>query len=309
MHGVVVGVLGSRARPTGPTDAGPRLGMPRLGRRARRGHGAVRRQHVVRRGAPRERARRSCSTPAPACGRSASRWTATAPSELHILLTHLHLDHLQGLGFFRPLFQPGLDMHIWGPPSPVQTLAERIAMYLSPPLFPVRLDDVPAQLTFHDAPEEAVTIGSATVRAGQGDAPGPDRRLPHRGGRPRRSSTCPITSRRSAATSSAQPDEWISGYDIARDADVLLHDAQYRDDEYPHHVGWGHSASADAMEFARQGRRRPARAVPPRPVPHRRRARRAARRGPPHASTGADDWVCLAYEGMSVRFDENGVHT
>ena len=70
---------------------------------------------------------------------------ATAGSELHILLTHLHMDHLQGLGFFRPLFQPGVDVHIWGPPSPVQTLAERIAIYLSPPLFPVRLADIPAQ--------------------------------------------------------------------------------------------------------------------------------------------------------------------
>ena len=42
------------------------------------------------------------------------------PTELHILLTHLHLDHLQGLGFFRPLFQPDLEVHLWGPSSPVR---------------------------------------------------------------------------------------------------------------------------------------------------------------------------------------------
>ena len=85
--------------------------------------------------------------------------------ELHIFLTHLHLDHLQGLGFFRPLFRPGADIHVWGPASPVQSLADRIAIYLSPPLFPVRLADIPARITFHDAPEDGVTIGSATVRA------------------------------------------------------------------------------------------------------------------------------------------------
>ena len=41
--------------------------------------------------------------------------------------------------------------------------------------------------------------------------------------------------------------EWISGYDLARDATVLLHDSQYTDDEYPHHMGWGHSPLTDAL--------------------------------------------------------------
>src|SRR6516165_5373731 len=74
------------------------------------------------------------------------------PDELHVLLTHLHLDHLQGLGFFRPLYGPNRRIHLWGPSSPVQNLATRIAMYLSPPLFPVHLDEIPSDLTFHDAP-------------------------------------------------------------------------------------------------------------------------------------------------------------
>ena len=107
------------------------------------------------------------------------------PDEIHVLLTHLHLDHLQGLGFFRPLFVPDLDIHLWGPTSPVQHLADRIAMYLSPPLFPVRLEDVPSKLTFHDAPETPVTIGSATVRAAKVTHQGPTVGLPHRGARAR----------------------------------------------------------------------------------------------------------------------------
>src|SRR5437870_1612094 len=36
---------------------------------------------------------------------------------VHILLTHLHMDHIQGLGFFTPIFQPGVEVHIWAPPS------------------------------------------------------------------------------------------------------------------------------------------------------------------------------------------------
>lgn len=46
--------------------------------------------------------------------------------ELHILLTHLHLDHPQGLGFFRSLFRPGVDVYLWGPASPVQSLDYRV---------------------------------------------------------------------------------------------------------------------------------------------------------------------------------------
>ncbi len=168
---------------------------------------------------------------------------------LHILLTHLHLDHLQGLGFFRPLFDPTLDIHIWGPPSPVQPLSERIAMYLSPPLFPVHLDDVPSRLTFHDAPEEAVPIGSATIRASKVQHQGPTvgYRIEEDG---RTLVYLPDHEPSLGNQLRGSSPDWMSGYDIARDADVLLHDAQYRDHEYGAHIGWGHSGLADAMEFA-----------------------------------------------------------
>ncbi|MDQ1532408.1 MAG: hypothetical protein QOF28_169 [Actinomycetota bacterium] len=173
----------------------------------------------------------------------------TPPDEVHILLTHLHLDHLQGLGFFRPLFLPGLDIHLWGPTSPVQSLAERIAMYLSPPLFPVHLDDVPAHLTFHDAPEEEVEIGSATIRAAKVQHQGPTvgYRIEENG---HAFVYLPDHEPSLGGTLRGLDTEWMSGHDIANGADVLLHDAQYGDDEYPNHIGWGHSSLADALEFA-----------------------------------------------------------
>ena len=60
-----------------------------------------------------------------------------------LLLTHLHMDHLQGLGFFRPLDEPGQEVHIWGPPSTTLDLRARLSRYLSPPLFPIRLRELP----------------------------------------------------------------------------------------------------------------------------------------------------------------------
>ncbi len=51
--------------------------------------------------------------------------------------------------------------------------------------------------------------------------------------------------------------EWISGYDLAKGADLLIHDCQYADEEYPAHIGWGHSALSDTLTFAdRVGARR-----------------------------------------------------
>jgi len=171
------------------------------------------------------------------------------PVELHILLTHLHLDHLQGLGFFRPLFLRDLEIHIWGPTSPVQHLDERIAMYLSPPLFPVRLEDLPSRLTFHDASEEPVTIGSATIRAAKVTHQGPTvgYRIEDLG---RVLVYIPDHEPSLGSDFFSVPASWVSGHDIAHGADVLLHDAQYRDHEYDAHVGWGHSSIATVMEFA-----------------------------------------------------------
>ncbi len=171
-------------------------------------------------------------------------------ARIDILLSHLHLDHLQGLGFFRPLFDAGREIHIWGPSSPVQSLAERISMYLSPPLFPVRLADIPARLEFHDAPEEAITIGSLTVRASLVTHQGPTvgYRIEDRG---RSLVYLPDHEPGLAGGLSGRPVEWVSGYHLAHRADVLLHDAQYGDGEYPHHIGWGHSAIAHVVDFAR----------------------------------------------------------
>lgn len=219
-------------------------------------------------------------------------------SEVHILLTHLHLDHLQGLGFFRPLFRPDLHVHLWGPPSPVQPLAERIATYMSPPLFPVRLADIPATLTFHDAPDDEVTIGSATVRAAKVTHQGPTvgYRIEDAG---RSFAYVPDHEPGLGGTLADQPLEWISGSDLVRDVDVLFHDAQYFDHEYPRHVGWGHSSISDVLELA--SRAHVAKLVLFHHDPYHTddelealldEARRLA--------PAAGDWVSLAYEGMQL---------
>src|ERR1044071_6031335 len=87
---------------------------------------------------------------------------------LHILLTHLHIDHIQGLLFFAPLFDPRMEVTIWGPASPGGALAHRIARYMSAPLTPVDVRDLPCQLEFRECPATEWQIGSARSRPGAG---------------------------------------------------------------------------------------------------------------------------------------------
>jgi phosphoribosyl 1,2-cyclic phosphodiesterase len=176
-------------------------------------------------------------------------------SEVHLLLSHLHMDHLQGLGFFRPLFRADCDVHIWGPSSPTQSLRDRIAMYLSPPLFPVSVHQLPSRVHFHDAPERPWRVGCGLVAAASVAHQGPT--LGYRiesGG----SSLAYIPDHEPAIgidLRSLEP-EWVSGHDIAFGVDVLLHDSQYSEEEYPHHVGWGHSSIEHVVTFAELARAR-----------------------------------------------------
>ena len=169
---------------------------------------------------------------------------------IHLLLTHLHLDHLEGLGFFGPLWDPGTELHIWGPPSPLRSLRDRITGYFSPPLFPVHLSAVPAELTFHDVPEEQWEIGDVRIRAQPVEHPGPTVAFRfENGGR----SLLYIPDHEPALgvdLHSAEP-EWVSGRALAAGVDVMVHDGQYTPEEYSTLVGWGHSSIADTVAFAR----------------------------------------------------------
>ena len=174
-----------------------------------------------------------------------------APRRLHILLTHLHLDHIQGLLFFAPLFDASMEITIWGPEALSGSLQDRLARYLSAPLTPVEMRELPCKLDFHNCPPTEWEIGPARVRAEAVSHRGPTLgfRIEEGG-----ASLCYLPDHEPAlAGPLAQLDSaWLSGYALARDADLLLHDCQYTDAEYPSHFGWGHSALSDALTFARR---------------------------------------------------------
>ncbi len=167
---------------------------------------------------------------------------------LNILLTHLHLDHIQGLMFFAPMFRPESKIIVWGPAAPEASLEDRIARYISAPLSPVEVRELPCNPSFREANTTEWRIGSATIRASSVLHRGPTLgyRVEADG-----CSVCYIPDHEPGlgASLAELDDDWISGIDLARDASLLIHDCQYTDDEYPDHIGWGHSPLSDALEF------------------------------------------------------------
>jgi phosphoribosyl 1,2-cyclic phosphodiesterase len=173
----------------------------------------------------------------------------TSGGHVHILLTHLHLDHIQGLLFFAPLFEPRARITIWGPAAPGVSLKTRIARYLSAPLTPIDVRELPSELDFRNCPVTEWDIGDARIRAEAVTHRGPTLgfRIEEQG-----STLCYLPDHEPellGPIDHLEP-QWISGYSLAREATLLIHDCQYTDAEYPSHYGWGHSAVSHALRFA-----------------------------------------------------------
>lgn len=172
-----------------------------------------------------------------------------APVEATVFVSHYHHDHLQGLPFFTPLFDPRNRFTVYGAPRDGQDVRALLAGQMRQPYFPVTADEVfRSRVTYRDVrPGRAVRVGEARVRALELNHPGGS--LGYRvdfGGRALVYAT--DVEHGSAADARLA--------DFARGADVLVYDAMYSDDEYrgvgggPSRVGWGHSTWQAAVAMA-----------------------------------------------------------
>ena len=175
------------------------------------------------------------------------------PSRGHILISHTHWDHIQGIPFFAPLFVPGFEWDIYGPRGLHQGLRQTLAGQMQSTYFPVTLEQLGATIRYRELVEGRLRIGdievtcrylnhpaltlgyrleadgaalvyacdhephSHALATGVGDFLGEDRRHA----------------------------EFLAG------ADLVVHDAQYLASEYPQKIGWGHSTIEYACAVAR----------------------------------------------------------
>lgn len=186
-------------------------------------------------------------------GTGIRRLAATIPESMRrvdILLTHLHMDHIQGLGFFAPLYRPEVEVHIWGPGSTTLRLQARLMRYLSPPLFPVNLAELACKMVFHDISSRDIDIGEFRVSSALVCHPGPT--VGYRITAPEGGVLTYLPDHEPALAAlrfPSLPREWTSGGALAAEADLLIHDSQYSAAEYPGHCGWGHSSLNQTLDF------------------------------------------------------------
>ena len=81
----------------------------------------------------------------------------------HLLISHTHWDHIQGLPFFAPLFSPGSRWDVYGPRGVRQSLQETLAGQMRSAYFPVALERLGADIRFHELVEGTLRIGDVRV--------------------------------------------------------------------------------------------------------------------------------------------------
>jgi phosphoribosyl 1,2-cyclic phosphodiesterase len=166
--------------------------------------------------------------------------------EYTMLLTHGHWDHIIGFPFFKPLHKLGTRINVYGCSFELNSLKDVIAPSMSPPSFPIQIEDIKAEVFYHDScigcfaigPLNVCTINLSHPNQGLGyrfteDGASfvflTDNELlyHHPGGR-----------------------DYADYVEFARGADVLIHDAEYTAREYERTKTWGHTVYTDALQLA-----------------------------------------------------------
>jgi diguanylate cyclase (GGDEF)-like protein len=176
--------------------------------------------------------------------------TRKPPIHLHLFIGHTHWDHIQGFPFFVPAFVPGVELNVYAPLGFQQSLEEAMAGQMEYSYFPVKLRDLRSRIHFTELEEGFFRVGDVLVET---------QYLNH---------TAPTIAYRitSGGTTIAyvtdhepfwKPEDGVLHHPgdqrhvaFMKDADLVIHDAQYTEEEYRQRVGWGHSTVDYAVDVA-----------------------------------------------------------
>ena len=184
------------------------------------------------------------------------------PFNLTLLLTHTHWDHIQGLPFFRPIYEPQCRLRILGYEGARKSLVNVLSGQMESPYFPVLFDELPGNVQIEELKELEFRVGSVRVQAWFANHPGicvgyriftddgsvaffPDNE-PHT--RLHKPLPVPKADGKAALDYALAQEEKMVGF--IRGVDALILDSQFDAEEYKSHVGWGHGYVDYAVTLA-----------------------------------------------------------
>jgi len=172
---------------------------------------------------------------------------------LHLFITHTHWDHIQGFPFFSPAYLPGYQLTIYGAEGFGKDLKSVFRGQLDRDYFPVQMEDMQADIEFRNLPSDPVVIGPGRVSWELATHPGATvgYKIDIDG---RKIAWIPDNEFLLGYTGDPAPlkrdDRLVlpfnSMIDFVADADIVIHEAQYTNDEYPQKIRWGHSSVGNA---------------------------------------------------------------
>ncbi len=173
--------------------------------------------------------------------------------KIHLFITHTHWDHIQGFPFFVPAYIPGFEITVYGARGFGKDLKSVFSGQLDRDYFPVQIEDMKAKLNFVQIGQEPIVIDGIKITWEFSNHPG---------------ATVGYKIDLGEVKVAWVPDnEFLKGYtgppdDITRenelvaphlkmveflsDIDLLFHEAQFTNEEYPKRIGWGHSGLSNA---------------------------------------------------------------
>jgi phosphoribosyl 1,2-cyclic phosphodiesterase len=163
---------------------------------------------------------------------------------INISFTHFHMDHIQGFPFFAPAYDPNqrIGIHVMGKERKIKNVKDIFSTQMQQEYFPVQLDAMGAQFEFPNLGDEETFYGAHVTAV-------PQFHKFHGG-------SYGLRVEDASGTLVVCTDvEHINGIDdgiikLAQNADLLVHDGQYTEEEYKKYKGWGHSTWNQAVEVA-----------------------------------------------------------
>ncbi|HOD99076.1 MAG TPA: MBL fold metallo-hydrolase, partial [Syntrophales bacterium] len=164
--------------------------------------------------------------------------------DYNMFFTHAHWDHLLGFPFFKPIYYPGTEINMFGCPFAQISVQELISQVMAAPHFPIEYQNIRCEISYHQTCGDRFSINEMTVTSFP--LSHPNEGMGYRFEEDGKSFVFLTDNELSYIHPGGRGFDDYVGF--AAGADLLIHDAEFREDDYKQ--TWGHSTYNDAVRLA-----------------------------------------------------------